>query len=179
MGMNIVGEAFAIADSAHRGTYRKGYNLPYIVHPMRVADVLGRYTKDDKILAAALLHDVLEDCVEDRLVEYQQRIRQQCGDDVLSLVEDLTKPPMVDKKEYMTSFATKPVEALVIKLFDRMDNIIDFSFHQPDYAPAYRAKATALYEAALTRLDEINTRFGYRLAKVCDTFATVALEQQK
>lgn len=166
--MNIVGEAFAIADSAHRGTYRKGYNLPYLVHPMRVADSLGRHLKDEKMLAAALLHDVLEDCAEDRLVEYQQRIRQQCGADVLALVEELTKPALTDKAVYMASFRTKSVEALIIKLFDRVDNIMDFTFHQPDYAMSYAAKALPMYEAVLARLEEINVRFGYKFASMCD-----------
>jgi (p)ppGpp synthase/HD superfamily hydrolase len=167
--MNIVGEAFEIASDAHRGVYRKGYNLPYMVHPMRVSSSLAIHIKDDVVLAAALLHDVLEDCAPDKLVEFQQRIQQlDSGITIIHIVEELTKPEGVDKNEYMKSFATKSVEALVIKLFDRLDNVMDFRFHNPNYSEVYSAKALVLYETVKARLEDINSRFGYKFAKVCD-----------
>lgn len=55
-------KAINIASSLHLGQNRKGTSpLPFIVHPFSVAWILGAYTDDENIIAAGLLHDVLED----------------------------------------------------------------------------------------------------------------------
>jgi guanosine-3',5'-bis(diphosphate) 3'-pyrophosphohydrolase len=49
------------ASKAHEGQRRKYEDAPYIVHPIRVMELCNQYTKNPAVLAAALLHDVLED----------------------------------------------------------------------------------------------------------------------
>ena len=60
--MTLVSEAMIFAARAHDGALRKGTNLPYIVHPAEVAAIAAALTDDPEVLAAALLHDVMEDC---------------------------------------------------------------------------------------------------------------------
>ena len=54
--------AAAFAAYAHDGQTRKGSALPYLVHPMEAAAIAATMTNDPDVLAAAVLHDVVEDC---------------------------------------------------------------------------------------------------------------------
>ena len=58
---NLLGDAVAFAARAHAGQCRKGTKLPYIVHPMEAAAICVSFTDDVEVLAAAVLHDVVED----------------------------------------------------------------------------------------------------------------------
>ena len=55
-------KALCFAARAHEGQHRKGGKTPYIVHPIGVAELVKRYTHDQKMIDAAYLHDVIEDC---------------------------------------------------------------------------------------------------------------------
>ena len=59
--MNIVEKAFQFALKKHEGQVRKGTNIPYITHPFAVAMILKHHNYSDEVVAAGLLHDVLED----------------------------------------------------------------------------------------------------------------------
>jgi len=58
---NLLDRAVAFAAQKHAGQLRKGTNLPYIVHPMEAAVICASITDDEEALAAAVLHDVVED----------------------------------------------------------------------------------------------------------------------
>ena len=60
--MSLVSQADAFAAKAHDGMLRKGTNTPYIVHPREAAAIAASITDDEHVIAAALLHDVMEDC---------------------------------------------------------------------------------------------------------------------
>lgn len=57
----MIQKAAAFAAKAHEGMFRKGTRIPYIVHPMEVAQITAMMTHDSELIAAAYLHDVLED----------------------------------------------------------------------------------------------------------------------
>ncbi len=59
--MTILDKAIIYATEAHTGVFRKGGKTPYIVHPMEVASIAARMTDDIEVVAAAVLHDVIED----------------------------------------------------------------------------------------------------------------------
>lgn len=59
--MNVVEKAVMFATEAHYGDVRKGTKTPYILHPMEAAVIAATMTDDKEIIAAALLHDVVED----------------------------------------------------------------------------------------------------------------------
>ena len=58
---DLVADAVAFAAKAHRGQVRKGTSTPYIVHPMEAAAIVATITNDPAVIAAAVLHDVIED----------------------------------------------------------------------------------------------------------------------
>lgn len=59
--INVFTRAIAFAAQAHEGQIRKGSDTPYIVHPMETAAICSTITTDPEILAAAVLHDTVED----------------------------------------------------------------------------------------------------------------------
>ena len=59
--MDILDKAIVFATKAHSGSFRKGTTTPYIVHPMEASAIVATMTDDKIILAAAVLHDVVED----------------------------------------------------------------------------------------------------------------------
>jgi GTP diphosphokinase / guanosine-3',5'-bis(diphosphate) 3'-diphosphatase len=88
--MSIVDNARRIAHEAHKGQMRKwSENTPYIVHPEECAEkARSLQGVDDVDVAAALLHDVVEDCGD----QWKEVIEKECGADVLALVMELTFP---------------------------------------------------------------------------------------
>ena len=59
--LNLVSRAVIFAAAAHDGQVRKGTDIPYIVHPMEAAAIAAGLTNDPEVIAAAVLHDVVED----------------------------------------------------------------------------------------------------------------------
>lgn len=57
----MIRKAAEFAAEAHKGAFRKGSRVPYIYHPMEVALIVAQMTEDEEVIAAAYLHDVLED----------------------------------------------------------------------------------------------------------------------
>ena len=73
----IVEKAISFAAKAHQGLPRKGTQTPYILHPLEAAAIVSSLTDDLEVIAAAILHDVLEDTpiTEERLrAEFGDRI---------------------------------------------------------------------------------------------------------
>ena len=103
---------------------RKSNEIPYIVHPIRVAMILRAAgysdSKNENLMLAALLHDLLEDT--DLTFE---DIEQQFGEQVALIVEELSKPVDLKKDEWLQSFGNASKGAKVIKIADRIDNLLD------------------------------------------------------
>ena len=83
LNTDLLDRAIIFAVKAHAGTERRGKGYPYIVHPMEAVEIVSTMTKDQELLAAAALHDTVEDT--DVTVE---QIREEFGDRVASLVAD-------------------------------------------------------------------------------------------
>lgn len=118
----LVEEAAAFATLAHEGQKRKVGGQPYIVHPQRVVQILRDVGVTDwETLAAAWLHDVLEDT--DAVLD----LRFFPG--VASVVRELTRNKRIhpDKNAYLVGFAHKSHKAVTIKLADRYDNLLEGS----------------------------------------------------
>ncbi|MCQ2061267.1 MAG: HD domain-containing protein, partial [Fibrobacter sp.] len=80
---SLLDKAIIFAVNAHKGTERRGKGFPYIVHPLEAVEIVSTLTKDQELLAAAALHDTVEDTsvtVED--------IRREFGDRVAKIVEE-------------------------------------------------------------------------------------------
>ena len=106
--MELFEEAIAFAVRAHQGMVRKVSNQPYILHPMEAAVIVGTLTDDQEILAATVLHDVVEDAGV-TLVEIQEKF----GERVMKLVASETE----DKRVYLPaadSWQIRKSEALEV-----------------------------------------------------------------
>ncbi len=108
--------ATRIATDAHRGQVRtdpRG-DLPYIVHPLRVAALVGAHGGSPEAVAAAILHDVLEDTPV-------------TGDSwppaILAMVRGCTKRAEQDRLTCLANLHAAPPEAILVKLADRYDNL--------------------------------------------------------
>ena len=77
----LLDRAIIFAVRAHAGTERRGKGFPYIVHPMEAVSIAATITSDQEILAAAALHDTVEDT--DVTVD---QIRSEFGERIASLV---------------------------------------------------------------------------------------------
>lgn len=90
----ILDEAIYFAVKAHSGYERRGKGYPYIVHPMEAVSIVATITKDQEMLAAAALHDVVED------TEYTiSDIKEKFGERVASLVSSETDIKVDGKSE--------------------------------------------------------------------------------
>ena len=90
--MELVSEAIIFAVKAHDGMRRKKGDSPYILHPMEAAVIVGTMTDDQNLIAAAALHDVVEDAgitLEEIEEKFGKRVRE--------LVESETE----DKREHL------------------------------------------------------------------------------
>lgn len=90
----MVRKAADFAAKAHEGTFRKGTQIPYIFHPMEVAQIVAMITREPELIAAAYLHDVLEDT--DVTAEELER---EFGSYVLYLVRQKTEDKSLSWKE--------------------------------------------------------------------------------
>lgn len=125
----LVERAMRIAARAHRHHHRKGSDLPYITHPAHAAMILLRAgIDDDEILAAALLHDVVEDTehtLEMLAADFPPKVVQL----VAAMTErkhdhDGRKRSWQERKdEHLRHIASEPWEARAIVLADKLHNL--------------------------------------------------------
>ena len=116
------------ATKKHAGQFRRDGVTPYIKHPIKVAELVVKYKKSrniDQIVAAALLHDVLEDTY----TSYKE-LQDSFGEMVASMVMEVTTasymPVLVGKSNYLKhKMLDMSPYALVIKLADRLANLYD------------------------------------------------------
>lgn len=136
-----------------------------LCHPIEVAKLCWTWGCGTTVMVqAALLHDTLEDT---DITESE--ILNECGDRVLSIVKELTFSPPSGispveqaklKEEHLEGFATASIESLIIKVADRLCNVIDFWLTNPGYALKYFNKAAPLFQHMFFRHDEIARVFG-------------------
>ena len=120
--------AIRYAADAHKGTYRKGSGLPYIVHPMEVMMLCRQMTDDSDVIAAAALHDVVEDTpltIKDIEDDFGTRIAALVGLESENKREELPKEETwkIRKQENLERERTAPVEAKMIMLADKISNM--------------------------------------------------------
>ena len=133
--LDVVDAAFDKAFDAHRAQLRHS-GQPYIIHPVAVATILAKLGMDYQSVAAALLHDTVEDTdvtLED--------IRNEFGADIASLVDGVTKlgkVPWISREERQAENVRKlllamseDIRVIIIKLADRTHNMRTLDFVAP------------------------------------------------
>ncbi len=125
---NILDKAIKLAVDAHSGQTRKGTDIPYIVHPLETLTIVGTMTNDEHILAAAVLHDVVEDT--DITI---QNIKDTFGEKVAEYVEAESEDKRagqseestwkIRKQETIEHLKTASTQVKMITLGDKLSNI--------------------------------------------------------
>lgn len=150
----IIERAYAVADKAHNGQKRQS-GEPYITHPLAVAQILAELGLGPKAIAAALLHDTVEDTgypLDELAADF--------GDEVAMLVDGVTK---LDKVKYgdsaqaetvrkMIVAMSKDIRVLLIKLADRLHNARTWGFVPPHKAAKKATETLEIYAPLAHRL---------------------------
>ena len=145
---DLISRADAFAAEAHASIdqRRKYTGDPYIVHPRRVAQTVKDTGARDEVIAAALLHDV----VEDTPVTLEE-IRTEFGKDVAALVEmvtDVSRPAdgnrRLRKAMDRDHLALASAEGQTIKLADLIDNTASITQYDPGFAKVYMREKVEL-----------------------------------
>ena len=154
----ILERAYAVAEQAHRGQSRKSGD-PYITHPVAVATILAELGMTPPTLAAALLHDTVEDTAYSL-----EQLRADFGEEIALLVDGVTK---LDKVSYgdaaqaetvrkMVVAMARDIRVLVIKLADRLHNARTWKYVSSASA-ARKARETLEIYAPLAHRLGMNT----------------------
>ena len=124
--MELVTQAMIFAAARHDGAVRKASNIPYIVHPMEAAAIAATITDDQEVLAATVLHDVMEDCGVS-FEELKERFGARVADLVRADSHNQGKFACASwnarKREAVRKLAQAGPELLLITLSDKLSNI--------------------------------------------------------
>src|SRR6187401_1177891 len=152
--LSIIERAYRVADEAHTGQTRQS-GEPYITHPLAVAQILADLGLGPKSIAAALLHDTVED------TDYSlEQLTADFGDEVAMLVDGVTK---LDKVKYgesaqaetvrkMIVAMSKDIRVLIIKLADRLHNARTWGFVPAESAARKATETLEIYAPLAHRL---------------------------
>lgn len=147
--------ARSVAILAHAGQVRKWSNVPYVVHPMKVAAMIAAWEcTTDRVVAAAYLHDVLED------TDYTPYDLESYGirGEIICMLQELVNASKEQEFSRMPRFERKAMdreklmkvsdEAKFIKLFDRLDNIVSLNkeiLAPIDFVQMYKEETVLMY----------------------------------
>ena len=175
----LLDRAIVYAVRAHAGTERRGKGFPYIVHPLEAVEIVATMTADQELLAAAALHDTVEDT--DVTIE---QIRAEFGDRVASFVaaesdEPHQRPDSVEnwrarKQAAIDRIACASHDAKMVALGDKLSNMRAI-------ARDYAVQGDALWNLFHAK-DRKDHEWHYRgladaLNELRDTFAYKEFEQ--
>src|SRR5690349_21262422 len=152
----LVERPFAFSEHAHQGQFRKS-GEPYITHPLAVASILSQWRLDAEGLAAALLHDVMEDTSVTR-----GELEHTFGKPVADMVDGVSK---LDQIEFasredaqaenfrkMLLAMARDVRVILIKLADRLHNMRTLDAVEPDKRRRVARETLEIYAPIANRL---------------------------
>ena len=140
--MTKIEKAVLFATKAHAGQLRKGSEKPYILHPMEAMAIVTKYTDDEDVIAAAVLHDT----VEDTSVTLE-RLEKEFSPRVAALVASVTEDKKKDlpaestwlerKQEAILHLETASHETKLLCLADKYSNLRDMYDDIEDFGSEY------------------------------------------
>ncbi|MGL5818115.1 MAG: RelA/SpoT family protein [Phycicoccus sp.] len=152
--IGLVERAYAVAERAHEGQKRRSGD-DYITHPLAVTTILAELGMTPTTLAAALLHDTVEDTAYSLVA-----LRRDFGDEIAMLVDGVTK---LDKMTYgqaaqaetvrkMVVAMARDIRVLVIKLADRLHNARTWRYVSQESAQRKARETLEIYAPLAHRL---------------------------
>src|SRR6516225_9371940 len=152
----LVERAFEFSEKAHRGQFRKS-GEPYITHPLAVASILSQWRLDAEGLAAALLHDVMEDTAITKT-----EIETSFGKPVADMVDGVSKLDQIEftsrEDAQAESFRkmllamAQDVRVILIKLADRLHNMRTLDAMAPPHRKRIARETLDIYAPIANRL---------------------------
>lgn len=174
MDTSFLDKAIIFAVNAHSGVERRGKEFPYIVHPLEAVTIVATITNDQELLAAAALHDVVED------TKYtEEDIRKEFGDRVAKLVASESDIVIEGKSEADSwqerkQYAIDRLKKLdrdgkIVAIGDKLSNaramLLDYRSLGEDLWKKFHVTDPKLhkwhYEGLLDSFSEINDTFAY------------------
>ena len=171
----LLDRAIIFAVKAHAGTERRGKGFPYIVHPMEAMEIVATITPDQELLAAAALHDVVEDTEISA-----DEIRREFGDRIAALVvaeSDVFEEGVSEedswharKQAAMDRLAAAPRDAKIVAMGDKLSNMRaiarDYAVKGDELWKIFHAKDPKdhewHYRGLAAALEELKDSFAYR-----------------
>ena len=125
---SLLDRAILFAVRAHAGTERRGKGFPYIVHPREAMEIVSTMTADQELLAAAALHDTVEDTdvtVEQLRAEFGDRIAELVAAESDAFVEGVSEEDSwhARKQAAIDRLARAPHDAKMVALGDKLSNM--------------------------------------------------------
>ena len=140
--MTKIEKAVLFATKAHAGQLRKGSEKPYILHPMEAMAIVTKYTDDEDVIAAAVLHDTVEDTTVTL-----ERLEKEFSPRVAALVASVTEDKKKDlpaestwlerKQEAILHLETASHETKLLCLADKYSNLRDMYDDIEDFGSEY------------------------------------------
>lgn len=124
----LLDRAIIFAVRAHAGTERRGKGFPYVIHPMEAVEIVATITPDQEILAAAALHDTVEDTevtLEQLRAEFGERIASLVASESDEMVDGVSEEDSWhDRKQAaIDRLAAAPHDAKIVALGDKLSNM--------------------------------------------------------
>ena len=128
LNTELLDRAIIFAVRAHAGTERRGKGFPYIVHPMEAMEIVATMTPDQELLAAAALHDTVEDTdvtVDQIRAEFGDRIADLVAAESDAFVEGVSDEDSwhTRKQAAIERLAKAPHDAKMVALGDKLSNM--------------------------------------------------------
>lgn len=187
--LELIKRAFEFAGRAHREQKRLS-GEPYIIHPVEVARTLAEQGLDTSTIAAALLHDVVEDTKFG-----EDSIRQEFGEEINTLVRAVTKISLVKKSgagrlsergyrrlkeeeaaeniRMMLLATARDVRVILIKLADKLHNMRTIGFQKPEKVKRIASEVLDIYAPIASRLGM------FRIKSELEDLAFTAMEPER
>ncbi len=171
LNTELLDRAIIFAVKAHAGTERRGKGFPYIVHPMEAVEIVATITPDQELLAAAALHDTVEDTdvtIDQIREEFGERIANLVASESDVMIQGVSEEDSwhARKQAAIDRLARAPHDAKIVALGDKLSNMRaiarDYAvkgdelwkiFHAPDPSDHewhYRGLAASLRELSDT-----------------------------
>lgn len=163
--VNLVRRAYYYAEQAHDGQFRIS-GAPYVTHPLAVAGILREMHMDHQSVAAAMLHDVIEDTGLTK-----EAISGQFGSSVADIVDGVSKlnriefssqaEAQAENFQKMALAMAKDIRVILVKLADRMHNMRTLSALNPEKQRRIARETLDIYAPIANRLGMNNMRIEF------------------
>ena len=166
----VIKSAADHASQAHKGQLRKDRKTPYITHPARVAGLVGTFNGSHVAIIAAWLHDVYEDCSPEWIVKTDKLVAHlplpaDDRQEIAEIVDAMTKKNTIKGKtarlsDSLDRILDAPPEATLVKICDRIDNLLDSADRNGGFTKRYLAST----DEVINKLEVRASLYGYDTA---------------